>query len=292
MAKNRLAQQRSLELPRFNNQALNQQGRRPVAPIQPSPRLKKTPQKQTINERRKRVNPALHQPIPWNQLVVQLIQKRPLLLLLSFCGGMIVVAGLALVGMTVPEPGGKLKSQPTPAATSVSPVADSAIATPESLPNPTPTAENSPATTTLTPQPEQNPPATTTVTSQTQQNLPLGLYVAVGAGCTVGGWLLYRRRLKLAAKMRRKQLPKSLAREIEGKSPEKQNNAKPAKRTAPGSRKPLVAKPGKIPVADSIVRWPNGQSLLRNRHKLLKDTTAKRRKQSISSGASTIVGDR
>ncbi|MFB2875410.1 hypothetical protein [Floridanema aerugineum] len=277
MAKNRLAQQRSPELPRFNKPALNQQGRRPVPPIQRSPRLKKTPKKQTIDERRKRVNPGLYQPLPWNQLVVQLIQKRPLLLLLTFCGGMLIVAGLAVIGMTFPEQGRKLKDQPTPAATAVSPAAESAIATPESLPNPAPTAENSPAT---------------TVTAQTQKNPPLGLYVTVGAGCAVGGWLLYRRRLKLAAKMRRKPLPKSLANQIEGTSPGKQKNSKPAKRTAPGSRKPLVAKPGKIPVADSIVRWPNGQSLPRNRHKLLKDTTASRRKQSISSGASTMVGDR
>jgi hypothetical protein len=277
MAKNRLAQQRSPELPRFNKPALNQQGRRPVPPIQRSPRLKKTPKKQTIDERRKRVNPGLYQPLPWNQLVVQLIQKRPLLLLLTFCGGMLIVAGLAVIGMTFPEQGRKLKDQPTPAATAVSPAAESAIATPESLPNPAPTAENSPAT---------------TVTAQTQKNPPLGLYVTVGAGCAVGGWLLYRRRLKLAAKMRRKPLPKSLANQIEGTSPGKQKNSKPAKRTAPGSRKPLVAKPGKIPVADSIVRWPNGQSLPRNRHKLLKDTTASRRKQSISSGASIMVGDR
>lgn len=286
MAKNQLAQQRSPELPRFNKPALNQQGRRPVPPIQPSPRLKKTPKKQTIDERRKRVNPGLYQPLPWNQLVVQLIQKRPLLLLLTFCGGMLIVAGLAVVGMTFPEQGGKLKYQPTPAATAVSPAAESAIATPESLPNPTPTESLPNPTPTA-----ENTPATT-VTPQTQKNPPLGLYVTIGAGCAVGGWLLYRRRLKLTAKMRRKPLPKSLANQIEGTSPGKQKNSKPAKRTAPGSRKPLVAKPGKIPVADSIVRWPNGQSLLRNRHKLLKDTTASRRKQSISSGASTMVGDR
>lgn len=269
MAKNRLVQQRSPELPKFNNPALNQQGRRPVAPIQLSPRLKKVPKKQTLAQRRRRVNPALHQPLPWNQLLVQLILKRPLLLLLTFCGGMLIVAGIAAIGLTRPEQGEKLKSQPKPAATSVSSTSKNATAIPESLPSPTPTAENAPVT---------------TVTSQTEQNAPLGLYVGVGAGCAVGAWLLYRRRLKLAAKMRRKPLPKILPGSISEKSPEKQQkNGKPLKRTAPGSRKALAANPGKIPVADSIVRWSNGQSLPRNSQKVLKDTTAKRRKQSIMS---------
>ncbi|MGA9380025.1 MAG: hypothetical protein WBV73_14780 [Phormidium sp.] len=277
MAKNRLAQQRPPELPKLSNPPLNQQGRRPLPPIQLSPRLK-NPKKQTINERRRRVNPILYQPLPWNQLLVQLILKRPLLLLLAFCSGMLIVAGIAAIGLTRPEQGENLKSQPTTfAATSVSSTTENTAATPESSPSPTSTAENSPVTT-VTPEVEHNP--------------PLGLYLAVGAGCAVGAWLLYRRRLKLAAKMRRKAFPKELPGSIEGESPGKQKNAKPAKRIAPGSRKPLVANPGKIPVADSITRWSNGQSLPRNSQKVLKDTTAKRRKESLSSGSSSIVGDR
>ena len=236
MAKNRLAQQRSPELPKFKNSALNQQGKRPVVPIQPSPRLK-NPKKPTINERRRRVNPALHKPLPWNKLLVQLILKRPLLLLLTFCGGMVILAGLAVFGLTRPEPAVNLKDQPTPATTPVSSPTQNAIATPESLPSPPPTAENASATTTVTP--------------QTQQNLPEGLYyVALGAGCGVGAWLLNRRRLVIA-KIQRKQLPKSLPSEFQGKSPSQQKKSKLAKRTASGSRKPLVANPEKIPVADS-----------------------------------------
>lgn len=278
MAKNRLAQQRSPELPKFNNPVLNQLGRRPILPIQPSPRLRN----QTLNERRRRINPALYQPLPWNQLLVQLIQKRPLLLLLTFCGGMLIIAGLAVIGLTRPEQPGKLKPQPTPTATPVSsitknaPVAETATptATLESSPSPTPAAENSPAT---------------TVTSQPEQNPLLGLYVAVGAGCALGAWLLYRRRLNLSDQRRRKQFPELLSASIQEESPGEQKNTKPARRTAPGSRKPLVANPGKIPVADSIMRWSNGQSLPRNSQKLLTDTTAKRRKQSISS---SMLGDR
>jgi len=273
MAKNRLAQQRSPELPNFNNPVLNQQARRPVAPIQLSPRLKNPPTKQTLTERRRRINPALHQPLPWNQLLGQLILKRPLLVLLTFCGGMLIVAGIAFIGLTLPEPGEKLKSQPTPAATSVSSATQNATATPESSRSSTPTAENSSATTTVTP--------------QSEQNAPLGLYITIGAGAGIGAWLLYRRRLKLTAKMRHKQLPKLLPSEIPGKNPTQQKNGKPLRRNAPGSRKPLVANPGKIPVGDSIVRWPNGQSLPRNSQKILTDTTAKRRKQSISSGSSS-----
>lgn len=270
MAKNRLGKKRSPELPKFNNSALNQQVRRPVAPIQPSPRLK-NPKKQTLTERRRRVNPTLYHPLPWNQLLVQLILMRPLLLLLTFCGGMLIVAGIAAIGLTRPEQGYKLKSQPTPTATSVNPTIKSVAATPESSPSPTPTVKNSPVT---------------TVTRQTEQSAPLGLYAAVGAGCAVGAWLLYRRRFKLAAKISRKSFPKLLPGLISEKSPEKQQKSgKPGRRTAPGSRKPLVASPGKMPVADSIVRWSNGQSLPRNSQKVLADTTAKRRKQSI-------IGDR
>lgn len=270
MAKNRLAQQRSPELPQFP--ALNQQARRPVAPIQKSPRLQKVPQKQTLNERRRRVNPALHQPLPWNQLLVQLLLKRPLLLLLTFSGGILIVAGIAAIGLTRPEQGYELKFPTNPLITAISPTTESATETPESLPNPTPTTENVPVT---------------TVTQQTEQNALLGLYLAIGAGCAVGAWLLYRRRLKLAAKMQRQLLPKILPGSSSEKNPEKepkkQKNGKPLKRIAPGSRKPLVANPGKIPVADSIVRWPNGQNLPRNSQKVLTDTTAKRRKQSIMS---------
>lgn len=215
MAKNRVAQQRSPELPKFKNPALNQQSRRPALPIQPSPQLK-NPKKQTINQRRRRVNPALHKPLPWNQLLVQLIQKRPLLLLLTFCGGMVIVAGLAVFGLTRPEPSVNLKDQPTLATTPVSSPTQNAIATPESLPSPPPTAENSSATTKVTP--------------QTQKNSPEGLYyVALGAGCGVGAWLLNRRRL-LAAKIQRKQLPKLLPSEFQGKSPSQQKNSELAKK--------------------------------------------------------------
>ncbi|MBE9229631.1 hypothetical protein IQ264_29940 [Phormidium sp. LEGE 05292] len=247
MAKNRLAQQRSPELPKFKNPALNQQSRRPTAlPIQPSPRWK-NPKKQTINERRRRVNPALHKPLPWNQLLVQLILKRPLLLLLTFCGGMVIAAGLAVFGLTRPEPAVNLKDQPTPATTPVSSPTQNAIATPETLPSPPPKAENS--------------SVTTKVTQQTQQNLPEGLYyVALGAGCGVGAWLLNRRRL-VAAKIQRKQLPKSLPGEFQEKSPSQQKNSKLAKRIEPSSRKPLVANPEKIPVADSIKK----QSMMSDR---------------------------
>lgn len=237
MAKKRLAQQRSPELPKFKNPVLNQQSKKPALPIQPSPRLK-NPKKQTINERRRRVNPALHQPLPWNKLLVQLIQKRPLLLLLTFCGGMVIAAGLAVFGLTRPEPAVNLKDRPTPATTPVSSPTQNATATPESLPSPSPTAENSSVTTKVTP--------------QTQQNLPEGLYyVALGAGCGVGAWLLNRRRLA-QVKIQRKQLPKSLSSEVEGKSPSQQKNSKLAQRTASGSRKLLVANSEKIPVADLI----------------------------------------
>jgi hypothetical protein len=285
MAKNRLAQQRSPELPKFNNPPLNQQLRRPVAPIQPSPRLKN----QTLNERRKRVNPTLHHPLPWYQLIGQLIVKRPLLLLLTFCGGMLIIAGLAVIGLTRPEQAGKLKSQPTPTPTSVTPTTETAAVTESPTSTPTPTSEASPSPTPTV----ENPPATTTVTPQTESNSPLGLYLLVGAGCGLGAWLLYRRRLKLGGKRRRKPFPKLLSSTIQGKTPEKPpNNRKPARRNAPGSRKPLVASPGKIPVADSIVRWPNGQTLPRNSQKLIKDTTAKRRQQSLSSASSSILDDR
>ncbi|MFB2838878.1 hypothetical protein [Floridanema evergladense] len=270
MANNRLAQKRSPELPKFKNSALNQQGRRPVPPIQLSPRLK-NPKKQTLTERRRRINPALHQPLPWNKLLAQLVVKRPLLVLLTFCGGMLIVAVIAAIGLTLPESVDKLKSKSTPVASSVTPSTNSAIVTAESSPIPTPTAEYS--------------PATITVRTTTEQNPPLGLYAMVGAGCAIGAWLLYRRRLKLAAKMGHKPLPKSLPSEIQEKSVTQQKNGKPVRRNAPGSRKPLVANPGKIPVADSIVRWPNGQSLPRHSQKLLTDTTAKRRKHSI-------IGDR
>lgn len=256
MAKNRSAQQHSPELPKLNNPALNQQGRRPLPPIHPSPRLKmKNQKKPTLTERRRRVNPTLHQPLPWYQwhkLLVQLIVKRPLLLLLTFCGGMLLIAGIAAIGLTRPEQGGKLKSQPTPAAT---------------LPSPTSTGE-----------------AATTVTPQTEQNPPSGLYVALGAGTLLGTWLLHRKRLKLAGKKRHKPLPKIFPDTIPEESPvEQQNNSKPIRRKAPASRESLVANSRKIPVADSMMRWSNGQSLLRNSQKVLTDTTAKRRKQSISS---------
>lgn len=256
MAKNRSAQQRSPELPKLGNPALNQQSRRPLPPIHPSPRLKMTNQKKpTITERRRRVNPSLHQPLPWTKLLIQLIQKRPLLLLLTFCGGMLIVACLAFIGLTLPELSGKSKSQPTPVATSVSP------------------------TTTLV-----NTSATT-VNTQTQQNPPLGLYVVVGAGCVLGAWLLYRRRLKVS-KMRHKSLPKTLSNStpITPITPaEEPDNSKPLKRKAPASRQSPMVNAKKILVADSMMRWSNGQSLTRNSQQVLTDTTEKRRKQSLSS---------
>lgn len=253
MAKNRSAQQRSPELPKLGNPALNQQSRRPLPPIHPSPRLKMTNQKkQTITERRRRVNPSLHQPLPWTKLLIQLIQKRPLLLLLTFCGGMLIIACLAFIGLTFPEISDKFQSQPTPVATSASP---------------TTTAVNTPAT---------------TVTPQTQQNPPLGLYVVVGAGCALGAWLLYRRRLK-ATKMQRQPLPKMLPSSTPITPAPESNNSKPLTRKAPASRQSPLVNPKKIPVADSMMRWSNGQSLTRNSQQVLTDTTEKRRKQSLSS---------
>ena len=269
MAKNRQAQQRSPELPKLNNPPLNQQGRRPIAPIQLSPRLK-NPKKQTLTERRRRVNPALHRPIPWNQLLAQLIMKRPLLLLLTFCGGMLIVAGIAAIGLTRPEQGeNKLKPLLISVVGSVNSDTKNVTATDENLVSPTSTAENSPVT---------------IVTGQSKPNVPLGLSVVIVAGCALGAWLLYRRRFQLVAKIQHQPLPKILPDTVQENSPEKQKNGKPARRTAPGSRKPLVANPAKISVTDSIMRWSNGQSLPRNSQKVLKDTTAKRRKQSISSG--------
>lgn len=142
MAENQAHQQS----PRPKTETQDRQGRKPAQAIQPSSRSK------TPTPDRRRRKPA---PLPTfedNSLVLQIIQKRPLLVASALCASMLLAALIAAIGLTHPDNANKIKGESADAAATEK----------------------------------------ATESSQTEEKPPLGLYAAIGLGCAAGSWGILR----------------------------------------------------------------------------------------------------
>lgn len=160
MAENQAHQQS----PQPKTETQDPQGRKPAQAIQPSSRSK------TPTPDRRRRKPAPLSTFEDNNLVVQIIQKRPLLVVSALCASMLLAAVIAAIGLTHPDNANKIKRES----------AESATATEKA-----------------------------TEKSQTEEKPPLGLYAAIGLGCAAGSWAIVRT-LQSPRRRRRRQLSKSL----------------------------------------------------------------------------------
>jgi len=176
MAKDQLAQEQPSKSHRT---PLNQQGREPAPSIQPSPRLKNPMLNQRLRKPTASSRPS--QPSQINQILLQLIQKRPLLLIFSLCTAMLLIAVLAVIGIT--HPGDPDQAQ-YPSMTAATPATTTTQTTAATAAN----SESSPAHTTT-----RTPVATPFAVNDQPLGVYIGMYITVGASSAIGAWFLLNR---------------------------------------------------------------------------------------------------